>query len=441
MTKQELKEKTIAAIDVLAETITAVGEYLYRNPELGYKETMATAHVAAILEKAGYRVDRNIAVTGVLARKGEGKPGPTLAVLGELDAIICREHPHASEEGAVHACGHNIQTAVLTGIALALAETDAFKHFGGNVVFMAVPAEEFVEMAYRGRLKQEGRLTWFGGKQEMVARGLFDHIDMAMMMHALNLAEGVKAFSASSGNGFIGKTVRFIGREAHAGSSPHEGVNALNAAMLAMSNIHAQRETFRDEERVRIHPIITKGGDMVNVVPADVRMECYVRAATIGSLESANAKVDRALKAGAAAVGAGIEIRDMPGYLPLRNNEEMNRIFFDNLSTFCSDEAFVRGGNFSGSLDFGDISHIMPGIHPFFSGVTGSLHSKGFRITDPETAYLLPAKSLAMTIIDLLWGDAENARRVVSEFTPAMDKTDYLNWLKKTERTQMLELE
>lgn len=446
MTKQELKKQVLGAVEDLADSIEAVGDYLYRNPELGYKEERATAHVADLLEKAGFEVERNMAVTGVTARPGKDavgieQPGPTLAVLGELDAIVCKEHPHADENGAVHACGHNVQTAVMAGIALAFQKADAFRHFGGNLVFMAVPAEEFVEMAFRSRLKQEGRLTWFGGKQEMVAKGLFDRIDMAMMMHSLNLAEGIKAFSASSGNGFIGKTVRFMGKEAHAGSAPHEGVNALNAAMLAMNNIHAQRETFRDKDRVRVHPIITKGGDVVNVVPADVRMECYVRAASIESLETANARVDRALKAGAAAVGAGIEIRDMPGYLPLRNNRAMDRVFLDNLSTLCPAEGVIREGDFSGSLDFGDISHIIPGIHPFFSGVTGSLHSKEFRISDPETAYLLPVKSLALTIIDLLWDNAEAARKIVSGFKPAMTREAYLAWLAKTEKAQVIPME
>lgn len=435
MTKQELKQQTIKAIEALAPTIYSVGDFLYDNPELGYKETRATAHVSDILENAGFNVAQNIAVTGVLAQKGPVRQGPTLAVIGELDAIICKDHPHADENGVVHACGHNIQTAVMTGMALALSQTGAFDHLGGNVVFMAVPAEEFVEMAYRTRLRQQKKVSWFGGKQEMMAKGTFDGIDMAMTMHALNLPEGSQVFSPTTGNGFIGKTVRFIGKEAHAGAAPHEGVNALNAAMLAISNIHAQRETFLDEDRVRIHPIITKGGDVVNVVPADVRMECYVRAATMAGMDVANARVNRALKAGADAVGAGIEIEDIPGYLPLQTNTDMEQVLMDNLTDVCPQDSIIQGGVFSGSTDFGDISHIIPGIHPFFGGVTGGLHSKEYRIQDPETAYLLPAKALAMTVIDLLWGNAEKAGNVIDRFTPGLEKQAYLNWLENTRKT------
>ena len=432
MTKQELKKQVLDAIDTLGPTITEVGQFLYENPELGYQETCATGHVADILEKAGYQVTRNIAVTGVLAEPQIRQNGPTLAVIGELDAIICMEHPHAKQNGAVHACGHNIQTAVMTGIALAFARAGVFDHLGGNIVFMGVPAEEFVQMAFRSGLRQQGELNWFGGKQELVEKGAFDSVDMAMMMHSLNMPEDKQVFSPTTGNGFIGKTVRFIGKEAHAGAAPYEGVNALNAAMLAMSNIHAQRETFKDEDRVRIHPIITKGGDVVNVVPADVRMECYVRAATINGMETGNAKVNRALKAGADALGAGIEIEDIPGYLPLESCSDLDAIFMDNLADFCPKDAVIQGGVFSGSTDFGDISQLMPGIHPFFGGVTGGLHSKDYRITDPETAFFLPIKSLAMTIIDLLWDDAAKAKKIIADFSPAMTKADYLKWLANT---------
>lgn len=440
MTREALKREAARAIDALAETIIGTGEFLYANPELGYKEEKGTAHIAGLLERSGLRVTQNIAVTGVKAQVPEVKPGPTIALLGELDAIVCREHPDAlAETGAVHACGHNIQVAVMAGVALAFQTIEAFRHLAGNIVFMAVPAEEFVEMEFRGELKEKGVLRYFGGKQEMVVRGLFDGIDMAMMMHAMDLGEGKDALIAPSGNGFIGKKIKFKGLESHAGSAPEEGVNALNAAMLAINNIHAQRETFADRDRVRVHPIITRGGDVVNVVPADVRMECYVRARTAESLTGANAKVDRAVKAGAMAVGAGVEIEDMPGYLPLLGDAGLDRLLEENLGSLCGDGAITYGGDFTGSFDFGDISHLMPSLHPFFGGVSGSLHSKAFRITDRKKAYLLPAKALAMTLIDLLWDDAASAAKIIEEFRPAMDREEYLQWLKKTEKKSCLD--
>jgi amidohydrolase len=439
MIKQDLKQKIIQAIDDLEEQIIKTGDFLYKNPELGYKECKGTDYVARVLEEAGYGVEKNIAVTGVKAKIPEKRQGPTIAVLGELDAIVCKEHPDAQDKtGAVHACGHHIQTAVMTGVALAFQKTAALKYLGGNVVFMAVPSEEFVEMEFRTGLKEKGLVSYFGGKQEMVTRGLFDDIDISMMMHSLNLPKGKKVITAPTGNGFIGKKIKFIGQESHAGSAPEEGVNALNAAMLAINNIHAQRETFLDQDRVRVHPIITKGGDVVNVVPADVRMECYVRARTIEGLDNANSKVDRAIKAGAMAVGAGVEIEDMPGYLPLLNEPALDILLQDNVASLCGEDVIEQGIDFTGSFDFGDISHLMPCLHPFIGGVQGSLHSKNFGVKDVQTAFLMPVKALAMTIIDLLWDDAKNADKIISNFKPVMDKDHYLKWLKKTEKKEFI---
>ncbi|MFQ8832707.1 MAG: peptidase dimerization domain-containing protein, partial [Ruthenibacterium lactatiformans] len=141
------------------------------------------------------------------------------------------------------------------------------------VCLLAAPAEEYVEIGWRAGLRRAGEVQYLGGKQQLIAEGAFDDIDMAMMVHSETDAPQPRAVVAGAAGGFIGKELRFLGKEAHAGGAPWEGVNALNAASLAIAAIHANRETFRDEDHVRVHPIITKGGDLVNTVPADVRME------------------------------------------------------------------------------------------------------------------------------------------------------------------------
>lgn len=161
-------------------------------------------------------------------------------------------------------------------------------------------AEEYVEIGWRAGLRRAGEVQYLGGKQQLIAEGAFDDIDMAMMVHSETDAPQPRAVVAGAAGGFIGKELRFLGKEAHAGGAPWEGVNALNAASLAIAAIHANRETFRDEDHVRVHPIITKGGDLVNTVPADVRMESYVRAASVQAMRTANAKVNRAAR------GAGL---------------------------------------------------------------------------------------------------------------------------------------
>jgi len=433
--KADLKELAWKTIDENRKDIIRIGEELYNNPELGYKEVLATKLVASELGKLGLKAEEDLAVTGCRARARGGRSGPVIAVMGELDAVICQEHPHAGQGGAVHACGHNAQVAAMLGTAMGLIASGVMENLAGAIDFWGVPAEEYVELGYRAQLIEEGKIRFFGGKQELLVRGLLDDVDAAMMMHLLEMgSSGGKVMYAAQGNGFVGKNIRFIGKESHAGSAPEKGVNALNAAMLAMNNIHAQRETFSDHEKIRVHPIITKGGDLVNIVPADVTMETYVRGRTIEGILDASEKVNRSLLAGAMAVGAGVEITEIPGYLPLLHNDAMDQVFRANLGEFFAEDSIILGTEFGGSFDFGDLSHLMPTLHPFFGGVTGGLHTREFRITDPDLAYVLPAKVMAATLIDLLADERPRLTEIVESFTPTMSRVDYFELQEKVSR-------
>src|SRR5690606_35585134 len=186
------------------------------------------------------------------------------------------------ETGAAHCCGHNGQIATMLGTAMGLVGSGVLPSLAGRVAFFAVPAEEYVEIEYRNQLRREGKIEFLGGKSELIARGEFDDVDMAMMVHgASDQNSSAKAGVSASNNGCIGKQARFVGKAAHAGGAPHRGINALYAAQIALSAINAQRETFRDEDHIRIHPIMTRGGDLVNVIPNDFRLETYVRGKTI----------------------------------------------------------------------------------------------------------------------------------------------------------------
>ena len=156
----------------------------------------------------------------------------------------------------------------MLAVAGALSDPDIREYLHGDVCFLAVPAEEYIELEYRQSLVRKGELEFMGGKAELVRLGVFDDIDMAMLTHSSsNVSEGKIAYG-SINNGAIAKEARFIGVQAHAGSSPHKGVNALQAAQIAISAINANRETFQDSDSIRVHPIITHGGDVVNAVPA-----------------------------------------------------------------------------------------------------------------------------------------------------------------------------
>ncbi|RCW60365.1 MULTISPECIES: amidohydrolase [Halanaerobium] len=429
MQKSEIKAKIIDVIEKNKDQIIELVEKIYNNPELGYKEEETTKIMAEAFAELEIDFKEHENLSGINAHFKMENPGPKIAVLGELDAITCAEHPDSNPETkAVHACGHNIQLGVMYGVAAALKKAGVESELAGSLNFITTPAEEFVELEYRDQLKEAGEISYFGGKQELVKRGVFGDVDISIMMHSLNL-DSKKALIAPRGNGFIGKKIKFIGKESHAGSAPEKGVNALNAAVLAINNINAQRETFAEEDRVRVHPIITKGGDIVNIVPADVRLESYVRARNIEAMKKANQKVDRSLKGAAMAVGAEVEIKDIPGYLPLLNNQDLDAILKSNLLELIDQSELAVGGDFTGSFDFGDISHLMPSLHPFFGGVIGDLHTRDFKTEDQQTAYILPVKALAMTIVDLLYNQAEKAEEIIKDFEPKLSQEEYLELL------------
>lgn len=435
MDKNELKERVIRAIEENKDKIIEAGRKIYKNPEFGYKEIETTKTVKEFFEnELNLEVEDKIAYTGCRARANKDKEGIKIAILGELDGISCKEHCDANSIGASHTCGHNVQIAGMLGAAVGLIKSGVIDELNGKIDFMATPAEEFIELAYRTKLKEEGHIKFFGGKQELIRRGAFDDVDISMMFHVLDTGDK-KVLTGPVSNGFIGKEVTFIGKEAHAGSAPYEGINALNAAMLAINNVHAQRETFKESDRVRFHPIITKGGDIVNVVPADVKMESYVRARTISGMIDANMKVNRGLIAGAMAVGAQIEITEIPGYLPILRHDNMEEVLRGNLEYLgLTSDDIIEGGDFTGSFDFGDVSHLMPTLHPMFGGVTGALHTRGYKISDEEYAYLMPAKSLALTVVDLLYDNAKKGKEILENFKPAMTKEEYLKFMESNDK-------
>ncbi len=436
--KDQLKRAVCEAIDRHADAIIDLGDTILRNPETGFNEVKTAALVAGHMGALGLAPQTGLALTGVKGRLGGRAPGPRLAFIGELDSLRTSEHPLADPAtGAAHSCGHNAQIAGMLGAAMGLTAAKIADHLSGEIIFFAVPAEEFIDVEERSARVAKGEIEFMLGKPELVAKGHFDDIDMAMMIHT-GSRDGAttRAVLAASSNGALVKRIRFLGRAAHAGSLPQLGINALNAAMIAMNAISAQRETFWEKDTIRIHPIITKGGDAVSVVPAEVTMETFVRGGSLEAIVDANKKVDRCLRAGAMAIGAEVEIHTIPGYLPQRNDQRMGHIFGGNVEALFGPSEFHIGGHRTGSTDMGDIAHMMPVIHPYVVAAEGKAHGADWRINEPVHGYLTPAKLLAMTAIDLLCDDAAAARDVLAKFAPAMTKEAYLAFQRGLFRTE-----
>lgn len=427
MTKEELKRRVCEAIRARRADIKAVAESVFAEPELGFKETKTSEKIRAQFEKLGLTCETGWGLTGVRARMKGRKSRKTVALLGELDAIVCREHPQADPRtGAAHCCGHHVQLANLVAVGMAFKDAGIMNELDGDLVLFAVPAEEYVEIDFRNGLRSDGKLRYLGGKQQLIAEGAFDGIDMAMQMH-VSITDDPEGFYnlGASCNGFVGKLITYRGRAAHAAFAPDQGINALNAALMGLMGVNAIRERFREEDFVRFHPIINSGGDLVNVIPDFVKMESYTRAANVEALLRYNTDINRALKAGADAVGATFELHDLPGYLPLLPDEAMRGVLRDNAVALFGEDHVAVGEHSAGSTEMGDVSHLMPVVHPWVGCAKGVLHGANFVLDNEEVAYEKSPEVLAMTIIDLLWDDAAKAEVICANFKPVFNKETY----------------
>lgn len=434
---EELKARVCRVIDAHREEIIALGEDIRLHPELGFKEHRTAAIVSEHMQRLGIPHQTGIAITGVKGLLAGRSARATVAYMGELDSVLVRDHPDADPEtGAAHACGHNAQIANLIALCYGLVESGVMAALDGNVALIAAPAEEYVEIAYRLGLRREGQIEFLGGKAEMLRLGALDDVDISMMTHQSSAKEeGVLSVGGPS-NGCIIKFIRYGGVAAHAGGSPHQGINALKAAMLGLQAIDANRETFQDDDHIRVHPIITKGGELVNVVPADVRIETYVRGANVDAMLAAAQKVDRCLKAGAMAMGAQVEITTVPGVLPRIVPDALMGVYRRNAVALVGEEGWWTPVFGAGSTDMGDVCHVMPAIEAQARGASGTGHGSDYAICDPDLAYITPAKVAAMTLVDLLADGAAEARRVIASYEAPMTRESYLAFMRGLAREE-----
>lgn len=429
---ETLKAAAVAAIDARRGWLIEIADKILHTPELGFQEHETSLLISEKLTQLGIKHERGIALTGLKGQIKTDRSGPTVAIIGEMDALTVPEHrSYNPNTGAAHACGHHCQPATMIGAAVGLMVPEVKAELAGGVSFMAVPAEEFIDMESRWLLRQDGKLGFLSGKQEFIRLGAFDDVDMSMMVHTSASGSEVKFSIGGTSNGHLGKYVNFIGKSSHAGSLPHLGVNALQAAMLSLNALNTQRETFKNEDVVRLHGVMTAGGDVANSIPSDVRYEGRVRASNHEAILDASQKMDRCLRAGALALGSKVQIVTIPGYLPILQDETMAKTFQANAEWLVGKSRFkaypwseIRGG----STDMGDLSQIMPVIHPYSAGATGIGHSANYYVNDYEDAVILPAKALAMTTIDLLANKASGAELVLAKNSAVMTREEYLRY-------------
>jgi len=382
-----LKSSVVKKVDADRSSLSELSSKIHSNPELGFQEVKAASWLTQYLEQNGFAVERGICElpTAFKARYGQGKP--VIAILAEYDAL--------PELG--HACGHNLIGTCAVGAGV--ASKSAVDRFGGTILVIGTPAEEI-----------------YAGKAIMMDRGAFDNLDAAMMVHPGQYNTAINYFSAAQS-----LKVEFFGKAAHAAAQPEAGINALEALLLSFAAINSLRQHIK--AKARIHGIITHGGEAANVVPAHSAAKFLVRAKDDAYLDELKQKVLNCFTGAAMASGARLEYKwGKLRYAAMRNNLTLAQLFSHNMQ-FLGREMRPEPGE-RGSTDMGNVSQLVPSIHPFVSITSAEVanHTPEFALASASEAgssgLLDGAKALAMTVVDLL-GNPEVVAKAKEELQQA----------------------
>ncbi|MDR7483913.1 MAG: M20 family metallopeptidase [Armatimonadota bacterium] len=365
--------RILGAIDAASDDLIALARRIHAAPEVAFQEHQAAAWLTETLERHGFRVERSVAGLPTAFRAEIGtQRHPAVAILAEYDAL--------PEIG--HACGHNLisTAAVAAGIGLAALR----EQLPGTAVVLGTPAEE-----------------GGGGKVIMLERGAFQGIDAAMMFHPAGYTLATRPSLAS-----YRLAVKFTGKAAHAAAAPHEGTNALDALIQTFVAIGLLRQQTRDD--ARIHGIITYGGAAPNIIPDRAEALFTVRAADSGYALEVLHRVIHCAEGAALATGATLEHTVRKGYEAIKPNRTLAEVFSRHLETLGWPQDPPPERNRMGSTDMGDVSQVIPSIHPYVSIGPRDLagHSVEFREAAVSergfAAMLAAAKAMALTAYDIL---------------------------------------
>ena len=407
------------------DTILEAERYIWEHPEVGYREWNTHAFMKEHFVSLGYEVHEAGDIPGFYADIDTGREGPKLGIFAEMDALLIPDHPQCDKEtGAVHACAHHCQCAAMLGLAKALKTDGALDGLSGSIRLFVVPAEEGIELSYRLDLIKQGVLHFIGGKQEFMWRGFLDGVDIGMMVHTGSTGLAMEV----GGNGFVCKKHTFVGKASH-GAAPSQGLNALYAATNALSAANAVREQFSGDNRFRFHTIITKGGEAVNVIPAEVVVESFVRGGNMKQILAANERINRAFSGSAAAMGCRLIIEDQIGAAPRIEDKNLRDAFVEVGKNFFKEEEIRNNRPWTaGCTDMGDISAVMPSVIAYIGCSSIPGHTNRFVVEDAYTACVVNAKLQAGWVIYLLCNNAEFAKKVIAEAdVPYASIKDYFN--------------
>jgi amidohydrolase len=376
MSEQPGLEQVRNAAKDLSPEIIRIVHTLYEHPEISLKEVDSSALLSAILERDGFEITRNLAgmETAFIGKIGHG--ALKIALIAEMDAL----------PGLGHACGHNIIAAASAGAAMVLRRV--LPPEAATILIYGTPAEELGI-----------------GKIEMIKAGCFDKVDFAMMVHPSSRRQVIKHFL-----GLAKVRFTFRGKPAHAAAYPEEGINALDAVIQTFNSVNAMRQQTRQD--VRIHGIITDGGVAPNIIPAKASCYFYVRADDLPELYRIRQRVIVCAEGAAKATGCTLDVDSDPRVIaPMKIIPSYYRIYSEQLALLGLEESDSRPDRNKGSSDIGNLSQLLPTIHPHVPIGDGiNIHTAEFAAATVsvkgEKAAVEGATCLALTAVKLIFSSS-----------------------------------
>ena len=410
--KQKLEQEKMSL-----ETMESV---LFNNPELGFKEKKTRELILKYLNQHNITIDQDFGVSGFSIKVGSGKPH--IGLISEMDALVVLEHPNAGPDGAAHACGHHLQSTILSHVFKLWNEYKDKPH--GTLSCYFIAAEEFVDLDYRLQLQAENKIQLLSGKQNLILQDAFKDVDCFLSVHTMGETNKPSMEINASLSGFIYKKFHFKGQAAHAAVMPHMGINALNAQILTQNAFALLRETFQEVDRIRLHLITTNGGHSVNSVPSDTVLEGYVRSINPEKLLELNDKLNHIARHCSEALFASVEIEDRMGYMPLIQSRELSDLCLPYIEELIPSNNIVDHQKSFAAGDMGDLSLFKPTIQLGFSGCKGLVHGKNFCMANADEALVYPAYVLLSTIEDIMH-NPDKLSRIVDAYPVQMSLEDY----------------
>ncbi|KMY54068.1 amidohydrolase [Bacillus sp. FJAT-27231] len=360
--------------EAIQDELIRISNQLYENPELGDQEYESMKLLVDYLRSYDFEVETGIVdrPTAFRAEFSSSKPGPTIAYLAEYDALPV----------IGHGCGHNLIATFAVGAGVILRQH--IEEIGGKVVVLGTPAEETN-----------------GAKVPMSELGTFDDIDVAMMVHGADVSSESGPMLAMDALQFD-----FTGKAAHAAASPEKGINALDAVIQLFNGINALRQHVPDD--VKMHGIITKGGEVAGIVPAAATAQFYIRANERKMVDEVVAKVKNIAEGASSMTGASLEVSNYElSYDNMITNQALSDTFTKHLKAYSVNPVYPAVPA-TGSADMGNVSQVVPAIHPYVGMNEPGLvfHTKEFAdktITpDGEAAIHDAVLALAHTGYDII---------------------------------------